>query len=69
MRVVAEGVETAAQRDELVRLGCDELQGYFFARPMTATMLALWADGDGAQAQSMFRDSLFADTAPAPIDP
>ena len=69
MRVVAEGVETAAQRDELVRLGCDELQGYFFAKPMTATMLALWADGDEAQAQSMFRDSLFADTAPAPIDP
>ena len=66
MRVVAEGVETAAQRDELVRQGCDELQGYFFAKPMTATMLAMWADGDEAQAPSMFRDSLFADTAPAP---
>ena len=69
MRVVAEGVETAAQRDELVRLGCDELQGYFFAKPMTATMLALWAGGDEAQAKSMFRDSLFDATAPMPLDP
>lgn len=69
MRVVAEGVETAAQRDELVRLGCDELQGYFFAKPMTATMLALWAGGDEAQAKSMFRDSLFDATAPMPLEP
>lgn len=34
LRVVAEGVETAAQRDALIDLGCDELQGFFFARPM-----------------------------------
>ncbi|MDH5540488.1 MAG: EAL domain-containing protein, partial [Rhizobacter sp.] len=34
LRVVAEGVETRAQRDVLVALGCDELQGYYFARPM-----------------------------------
>ena len=27
MRVVAEGVETTCQRDQLVALGCDELQG------------------------------------------
>jgi EAL domain-containing protein (putative c-di-GMP-specific phosphodiesterase class I) len=31
--VVAEGVESAAERDVLVKLGCDYLQGYFFARP------------------------------------
>jgi EAL domain-containing protein (putative c-di-GMP-specific phosphodiesterase class I) len=31
--VVAEGVETTAERDTLVELGCDALQGYFFARP------------------------------------
>ena len=33
MKVVAEGVETAGERDALIELGCDLLQGYFFARP------------------------------------
>jgi EAL domain-containing protein (putative c-di-GMP-specific phosphodiesterase class I) len=31
--VVAEGVETAAERDVLVAAGCDLLQGYLFAKP------------------------------------
>jgi EAL domain-containing protein (putative c-di-GMP-specific phosphodiesterase class I) len=31
--VVAEGVETPAERDVLVALGCDLLQGYLFSRP------------------------------------
>ena len=34
LRVVAEGVETSEQRDALIELGCDELQGFYFARPM-----------------------------------
>ena len=33
MRVVAEGVETAAERDTLLELGVDLLQGYLFAKP------------------------------------
>ncbi|MDQ3034616.1 MAG: EAL domain-containing protein [Myxococcota bacterium] len=33
MEVVVEGVETPAERDALVRLGCDLLQGYHFAKP------------------------------------
>jgi diguanylate cyclase len=69
LRVVAEGVETEAQRDALVQLGCDELQGYLFAKPMTATALALWADGDGPAAASAFRASLFDPTAPAQLEP
>jgi EAL domain-containing protein (putative c-di-GMP-specific phosphodiesterase class I) len=41
MTVVAEGVETTAQRDLLVELRCDLIQGYLYARPMPPQ--ALWA--------------------------
>jgi len=44
MSVVAEGVETEDQRRILIAAGCGALQGYHFAKPMTAgaagTMLA-----------------------------
>ena len=36
MQVVAEGVETTAQRDYLIELGCDALQGFLFSRPVHA---------------------------------
>jgi len=36
MTVVAEGVEKVEQLRILQRLGCDEIQGYLFARPMAA---------------------------------
>jgi diguanylate cyclase (GGDEF)-like protein/PAS domain S-box-containing protein len=36
MRIVAEGVETEAQLAMLRELGCDEYQGYLFARPLDA---------------------------------
>lgn len=36
MTVVAEGVETEQQRDELMALGCDYSQGFHFAHPMSA---------------------------------
>jgi EAL domain-containing protein (putative c-di-GMP-specific phosphodiesterase class I) len=36
LRVVAEGVETAAQLDVLDRHGCEVAQGFFFSRPLPA---------------------------------
>ena len=36
IRVVAEGVKTEMQREELTRLGCTEIQGYLISRPVTA---------------------------------
>ncbi len=36
LEVVAEGVETLAQRDQLQAYGCDAMQGYWFSRPLAA---------------------------------
>src|SRR5262249_18685314 len=36
LRVAAEGIETAAQAEQLRAMGCDYGQGFYFARPMPA---------------------------------
>ncbi len=43
--VLAEGVEEASTVDILRTLGCDEVQGYFFAKPMTADAFEAWYHG------------------------
>lgn len=58
LRVVAEGVETAAQRDILLNMHCDELQGYFYAKPMPADRLLAWAKGDKQDDQADFSTSI-----------
>lgn len=40
--VLAEGVEEASTVDILRTLGCDEVQGYFFAKPMTPDAFETW---------------------------
>jgi diguanylate cyclase (GGDEF)-like protein len=55
--VIAEGVETAAQRDCLVSLGCHQMQGYWFSRPlagpaMTTFLEKYWPAYDFNQVQA-----------------
>lgn len=42
MKVVAEGVESESQLPFLMENGCDEVQGYFFGKPMSAVDCTNW---------------------------
>jgi diguanylate cyclase (GGDEF)-like protein len=61
LRVVAEGVENTRQQEILAAMGCDEMQGYLFAKPMSARALLLWAMDDRSEATA-FSSSLFGST-------
>jgi EAL domain-containing protein (putative c-di-GMP-specific phosphodiesterase class I) len=37
MTVIAEGIERAAITEALITRGCDEAQGYYYARPLPAS--------------------------------
>jgi diguanylate cyclase (GGDEF)-like protein len=63
LKVVAEGVETAAQRDVLTDLHCGELQGYLFARPMPPAVMAEWAAGIDRPTELKFAPSAFLEAA------
>lgn len=45
MEVNAEGLETADQLRFLYESGCDEVQGYLFARPMPPNRFESWVAG------------------------
>jgi diguanylate cyclase (GGDEF)-like protein/PAS domain S-box-containing protein len=42
LRVVAEGVENEREANLLRRIGCDELQGFWIARPLSSVQLDSW---------------------------
>jgi diguanylate cyclase (GGDEF)-like protein len=44
LRVVAEGIESEAVWRQLVKLGCDQGQGYFISKPMPADQLLGWIE-------------------------
>ncbi|MBI5107325.1 MAG: EAL domain-containing protein [Rhodocyclales bacterium] len=45
LRAIAEGVETLEQLDSVQRYGCNEIQGNFFSRPLTADSFEQFAKG------------------------
>jgi EAL domain-containing protein (putative c-di-GMP-specific phosphodiesterase class I) len=49
LEVVAEGVETKPALDDLTRLGCDTLQGYFISRPLPADDLGRLLESDATR--------------------
>jgi EAL domain-containing protein (putative c-di-GMP-specific phosphodiesterase class I) len=53
MMTIAEGVETQAQLDELIALGCTEAQGYLLGRPMTVSKLPNVVRAPGFEAKRL----------------
>ena len=44
LKVVAEGVEEEIQAAKLSKLGCDEIQGYLYSKPLKAEEFEIWRD-------------------------
>lgn len=61
LRVVAEGVETIGQCQLLIDLGCNELQGFLFSKPIPAEDLE-WLAHNAKREGVEFRPSLFMST-------
>ncbi|MBK1679326.1 EAL domain-containing protein [Rhodocyclus tenuis] len=49
LRVVAEGVEQEEELRVLTAAGCDEIQGYYFSRPLPAAEMAAWIANYGTK--------------------
>ena len=52
-------------------MGCDELQGYLFAKPMSARAIEVLASDSGKAPSGRaegFRPSIFVETAAVPLD-
>jgi diguanylate cyclase len=61
LKVVAEGVENPRQQQILIEMQCDELQGYLFAKPMSARAIQLWAIEDRTES-AVFKPSIFEES-------
>lgn len=55
LKVVAEGVETHKDWTLLRQLECDEVQGYFIARPMPGDVLPLWWGANRSRLQKLVK--------------
>ncbi len=63
LEVVAEGVETLEQLDFLRKLGCGQVQGYYYSRPVWPADLVEWLRLRLATANRVAEDCL-----PIPVD-
>ena len=57
LRVVAEGVEDLATFDRLAEFGCDEAQGYYISRPVSAIEFTRWLSVRNLEHQPGNRDA------------
>ncbi|MFZ4481975.1 MAG: EAL domain-containing protein, partial [Rhodoferax sp.] len=56
LTVIAEGVETEAQRDLLAGMGCHRYQGYLFSRPLPLAQLEAWISARALQCHALVED-------------
>lgn len=50
LTVIAEGVETAGEIDKLRQCGCDQVQGYYYGKPMPAADATAYLEAKSGQA-------------------
>jgi len=50
IETLAEGVETAAQRDFLMKEGCEYIQGYYYSKPVTEDVFSEYLEAGGTLA-------------------
>jgi diguanylate cyclase (GGDEF)-like protein/PAS domain S-box-containing protein len=56
LRVLAEGVENARQRDFVKNIGCNEAQGYFYSKPIDAAQITAILKPAGQQNPAVLPD-------------
>jgi len=56
MRTVAEGVESLNDWNRLSQLGCDQIQGYFVAKPMPGEEIVQWIEDWPKLSRQLFGD-------------
>ncbi|MNT56126.1 Oxygen sensor protein DosP [compost metagenome] len=67
LKIVAEGVEDLATAQVLGVLDCEELQGYYFSRPLPVDQLETWARQHRALQNGSLRWMEPSNTQPAPL--
>ncbi len=65
--VVGEGVESAEIVDRLTVMGCDLIQGFHIARPMTVANTRAWLDNAAARVEVAASPVRRAEVAPTPL--